>query len=1235
MDAEDKQEAMATRQRTQSEAWKASRDMDEADQASAPASRSPRAVKTHTKRPSRPHDVSTTTTAGFVSHITPPPTPGSPPADYESLTVNQSLFQNYLRAMHVFDPATNPMPDEDASLSTVRIKPGDLILVHVVHANGWADGTVLNTGDRGWLPTNYCEAYDHPYLRNLLNAMTQFWDLLGESENASLSSFVRQDYIRGLIAGVRYLLERADCLHREAPTVKQHAGIRRMRKGLLADLSSLVAIAKRLQETISEAFAPEVVHVLLDDLMCKAFRVVTRAVGFYDVWSQETSSSCDFRRQSRQHLSPGSGPGSLAIDTQIAGKETVSAIDSAVHLPEQDVEQDAKAGAEHNQSPRRDSRTIRRSVVFTPPAGMAAHRMSLVTKEGSRSADGPLASEQLAKVHDVCISHIAAFIGLHLHSRPSAELVTTTERLVSACRDMLEIVDEVYAHDPQRAMPVQQVKVDFEAKLEELANSTKDVFRFSDSEDVVMLHDQHQHLISVGTSLIRNAGDCVVKTRVLIEQIGDFELKSSGSSPTRLTNGSIPARIDSMPSMDAQQAQRRSIVRSSLDAKMLPPPPPIPHDECKVDASDIALPSPTDTLDTTAFPMPPTSDSQKSLPPLPLAQRQRSGTLISHTSSMQSSMHGLETPKSQPSLRSEAPTLGRKDSVGMSIAGSTETFCSSMRDSGATAVSQASTRATTPDHAKDSVMLDPAMMGSFASISSMPSLATEDSMDVETQLLQKSYILELTRNKEGQITGGSLPALVEQLTAHDLTPDPQFVSAFFLTFRRFAEPRELAQSLIHRFEYVGDSRTTGTPARLRIYNFFKGWLETYWHAEADKDALGEIRFFALHKLKQVLPQAGDRLIELTRRISEGYAKGSLTGPLVSAVGKSSTSFVAENEKDIPSPIVTNKQLNALRLATGGGAQCSILDIDPTELARQITIMMMTTYCEIRPEELLSMDWGNNNTKKAMHIRKMCLLNTDLANLVADSILSPDDAKKRANVIKHWAKIGLALLELNNYDSIMSIMCSINSSVVQRLKKTWELVNKKTRAKLEELDHVIDISKNYTTLRRRLEAPTTSCLPFLGIYLTDLTFVVAGNPKRREIPGSVSESGQALSVINFDLYMRIAKLVSHMQRFQAPYRLQTVPELQNWLEMQLKRMREGPDAMTNKFHRRSTMVEPKDADKRQHAPMPEIREGERPKTAASSYSDLGKWYNLKNASFSIRTMPVVPEVTELQKRTSAN
>lgn len=1294
-------------------------------------------------KPTRP-SVHTAITANFVAVTTPPLTPMSPP-DHEPTTPSQALFHNYLRALHDFDPRASAMPGEDASLVTAKLKAGDLILVHCIHANGWADGTVLNTGERAWLPTNYCEGYDHPYLRNLLNAMTQFWDLLGASEDANLSTFVRQDYIRGLIAGVRYLLERADCLHRDFPLVKAHVGVRRMRKGLLADLSSLVQIAKRLQETISEPFAGEVIHVLLEDLITKACKVVTRAVSFVDVWTQETGDDLNWlsvpemstgtaTTTNEQESSLEVAPLRLKTDTKLSVRnDPPSAADSAKVFPEQvsGTMTPDTASISNPLSPADDrpaiepfKRRSRASMVFTPPTGTVAHRLSHIQRSPPSSHHHhhhatapavPLASEQLAKAHDICISHIGAFIGHHLHSRPCAELVATTDRLVHACTNLLTIVDAVCAHDPAHAPPVLKAKGEFEAKVQELARSTKDVFfKFSDDydseqpdEQAIMLPDQSSHLIAVGTGLIRNTGECVVKTRQVIEMVGDFELKSwVVVSPTSSTFGgsnsgepaaaksaaedqaaappasaaaaaaAVPAEPEVSPPSPPKRYsyEKRLSLEKRLSRKMLPPPPPLPSPPPRVVSTEVKEPislidavieeSPVETHETSSTPSIGTAASvRQSLPST--SSTSTTATVSRHRSTTRTSDASIQVPaeslRSPRSMRSDSISPARKDSIGMSISGSTDTFASSLRDSSLTAHSQVSTRATTPDQTKDgssaasssstaapgpnnasstsvaSSTDAPAapMLSSFASVSDLRSLVTDDSNDPESALLQKTYANELTLNKDGQVSGGSLPALVEQLTTHDAAPDPIFVTAFFITFRKFCEPREFAQALLARYDYIGDSKTIGTPVRLRIFNVFKHWLETYWNPEADKDALGEIRYFALHKLKQHLPAAGERLVELTRRVTAAYREGMVaTGPLVSGVGKTAMSIVTQYESDAgpPEPLISKHQLNALRLANGGGAACNIIDFDAMEIARQITQLTMQIFCAIRAEELLSMDWSKSGTKKAPHIRQMCTINTDLANFVGDTILAPDDAKKRAGVIKHWSKVGHACLQLRNYDSLMAIMASINSSVVQRLKRTWELVSKKTRARLDELDQVCDMSKNYTALRTRLATPVAPCLPFVGIYLTDLTFVIAGNPKRRELPGTSSNPADPrappVSVINFDMYLRMARIITHLHKFQNPYKLADVPEMQTWLQAQLARMRQGHDQLVSSFHRRSLYIEPKQAaDAAAAAAAAAAREGGMP-TGGGAPRKLSLVSPFLSTSSSSTPPPPMPTTSEI-------
>jgi hypothetical protein len=118
----------------------------------------------------------------------------------------QPVFHNYLRAFYHYSPSSTVSSSTDESSITVAINQGDVILVHSVHPNGWADGTLLASGARGWLPTNYCEPYDNPIIRNLLTALTYLWDLVRDGENGDLGAFSRQDYVKGMIVGVRLFL---------------------------------------------------------------------------------------------------------------------------------------------------------------------------------------------------------------------------------------------------------------------------------------------------------------------------------------------------------------------------------------------------------------------------------------------------------------------------------------------------------------------------------------------------------------------------------------------------------------------------------------------------------------------------------------------------------------------------------------------------------------------------------------------------------------------------------------------------------------------------------------------------------------------------------------------------------------------------------------------------------------------------------------------------------------------
>lgn len=158
---------------------------------------------THTRQSS---SKSRTVSVKSHSQMSPPLTPQRSREILPAPSEPEVTFHNYLRAFYPFHPSSTVTSTTDQDSITVPINQGDVILVHSIHPNGWADGTLLVSGARGWLPTNYCEAYEPPSLRNLLNALTHLWDLVRSGEHDSLIVFTRQDYVRGMIAGVRFFL---------------------------------------------------------------------------------------------------------------------------------------------------------------------------------------------------------------------------------------------------------------------------------------------------------------------------------------------------------------------------------------------------------------------------------------------------------------------------------------------------------------------------------------------------------------------------------------------------------------------------------------------------------------------------------------------------------------------------------------------------------------------------------------------------------------------------------------------------------------------------------------------------------------------------------------------------------------------------------------------------------------------------------------------------------------------
>ncbi|KAF9116944.1 hypothetical protein BGX27_008092 [Mortierella sp. AM989] len=388
---------------------------------------------------------------------------------------------------------------------------------------------------------------------------------------------------------------------------------------------------------------------------------------------------------------------------------------------------------------------------------------------------------------------------------------------------------------------------------------------------------------------------------------------------------------------------------------------------------------------------------------------------------------------------------------------------------------------------------------------------------------------DLILNAEGQVKGGTLPALIERLTLHDGL-DSNFIATFLLSYRSFTTTKDLFQYLFLRFtiqpppdldaaELEIWTEKKLTPIRLRVFNIIKSWLENYFLEDEadDREALSMIKEFSgSTAMKDTMSFAAVQLIKLVekREQSEGAFR----------------KMVLNLTTQAPQPI-TPRNLKKIKF----------LELDPLEFARQLTIMEATVYNRIRPVECLAKAWMSEDAEmaaKAVNIKKMIETSNLYANWINELVLSEKEIKKRVLVIRHLVLIAEKLRQLNNFSMLSATMAALSQSPIHRLKRTWEQVPTRTMTTFMELQTLMGVAKNWAEYREELHSVNPPCVPFVGMYLTDLVMIQDGNQDFLK---------KSDHLINFYKRVKTAEVIREIQQYQSvPYCLTSVPEIQAFI-----------------------------------------------------------------------------------------
>eukprot|EP01028_Stygiella_incarcerata_P009930 TRINITY_DN4917_c0_g1_i1.p1 TRINITY_DN4917_c0_g1~~TRINITY_DN4917_c0_g1_i1.p1 ORF type:complete len:857 (-),score=280.18 TRINITY_DN4917_c0_g1_i1:27-2597(-) len=378
------------------------------------------------------------------------------------------------------------------------------------------------------------------------------------------------------------------------------------------------------------------------------------------------------------------------------------------------------------------------------------------------------------------------------------------------------------------------------------------------------------------------------------------------------------------------------------------------------------------------------------------------------------------------------------------------------------------------------------------------------------------------------LKAASLSKLIFLLT--DVSPrfDLHFVKTFLLTFRAFTTPSALLSSLIKRFTKCAEEGVDADYAkqvRLRVAGVLKQWIESC-PQDITHSMERTILVFAENDVATFETVLSQMLVHVLQKHIRGRRGGKESGFMFSG--------------SPPEPKVSLELfLPTLDLFNEAA-------VSSEEIARQLTLTDFDMYRRIKTTELLSKSWSTPALRhRSSNVIRMTARFNAMSLWVATQILKCDSLKERKSRIISFVRIAEHLRGLNNFNSLLAIISGLNLSPIHRLRKTFAEIPRRIKDILSQLTDLMDSDGSFKEYREALHHIDPPCVPYVGLFLTDLTFIEDGN-------SDFIESSSHRQLVNWAKHSLVYDVLLDVQQYQhTPYNLCRVYQIQRVIAKQFQ------------------------------------------------------------------------------------
>ncbi|TFK56485.1 ras GEF [Heliocybe sulcata] len=381
--------------------------------------------------------------------------------------------------------------------------------------------------------------------------------------------------------------------------------------------------------------------------------------------------------------------------------------------------------------------------------------------------------------------------------------------------------------------------------------------------------------------------------------------------------------------------------------------------------------------------------------------------------------------------------------------------------------------------------------------------------------LKPDYKDEEVKLQEGTVIAGTLEALVERLTMEPFTlsGEAAFQNAFLMTFKTFATSDQVFDLLVDRYQM---DRSVGLTD-----DQFEEWKEKKLRPTQKRVLTVLMRWIDDFRMTQDDPHIVPKLQEFLSYIVAPHALAVTAKSMMQSLDRLSSPIAST-----PSSFTSNPTLPKYKKKTKSMHRSELTRMDPTDVAQQLCVLEYNLYSKIRPQECL--DWTKTQVgKNVENLHAFCATYDKLAAWVKTSILETDVLGKRADTVEFWIRVAEKSRALNNLSSLSALVAALSSTVISRLHLTWAHVSRGSH--LEPLAKLIEPTGNFSAYRGIIASAEGPCIPFVGMYLSDLVHIGDQHPDTIDIPPSDACPGYTL--INFVKRQKWCDTINVMLKFQ--------------------------------------------------------------------------------------------------------